>query len=478
MYLHLVIIFLTVRYLRKNSATAVKYPVLDRLLLGSLVAAIVLFVLEATKILGVHVVMWFVYAILYGLGFLVYKQQQFTYAKPVFYSLLPYVVVTFIKDVAELVNHSFYKEWYDYFETAKGFALLWALAMWFINRRQKKALEKERKKTEEIEKEIQISERLKNALEVQVAERTAALTQQKEELQKTVDELKATQAQLIQAEKMASLGELTAGIAHEIQNPLNFVNNFAEVTNELIEEMNEELDRGDVEEAKAIAADIKQNLEKINHHGKRADSIVKGMLQHSRKSTGQKEPTDLNALADEYLRLSYHGLRAKDKSFNATLHTSFDDSIGKINLMPQDFGRVLLNLFNNAFYAVAEREKAGSSPADARLGQAVNGGGEYRPTITLSTKRYSASSEPIPMPHREDGGAGGVVITVADNGGGIPPKIVDKIFQPFFTTKPTGSGTGLGLSLSYDIVKAHGGDIKLETKEGEGTTFIITLPAA
>jgi two-component system, NtrC family, sensor kinase len=467
MYLHLVIIFLTVRYLRKRSVTAVNYPELDRLLLGSLVAAVVLFVLEATNDLSVHVVMWFVYAILYGLGFLVYKKQAFAYAKPIFYSLLPYVVVAFIKDVAELLNHSFYKSWQNYFETAKGFALLWALAMWFINRKQRKALEKERKKTEDIEKEIRISEQLKNALEVQVAERTAALTLQKEELQKTVDELKATQAQLIQAEKMASLGELTAGIAHEIQNPLNFVNNFAEVTNELIEEMNEELNRGDVEEAKAIAADIKQNLEKINHHGKRADSIVKGMLQHSRKSTGQKEPTELNALADEYLRLSYHGLRAKDKSFNATLHTSFDDSIGKINLMPQDFGRVLLNLFNNAFYATQERQKAGAHPPDATSGQALNGGEEYRPTITLSTKRIS-----LPL------GVGGVVITVADNGGGIPQKIVDKIFQPFFTTKPTGSGTGLGLSLSYDIVKAHGGDIKLETKEGEGTAFIITLPAA
>ena len=448
MYIHLVLIFFTVRYLRKNSATAAKYPELDKLLLGGLVAAVVLFALEATKIIGIHVVMWFTYAILYGLGYLVYKQQQFAYAKPILYSVLPYVVVTFIKDVAELVNNSFYKEWYDYFETAKGFALLWALAMWFINRRQRKALEKERKKTAEIEKEIQISEQLKNALEVQVAERTAALTKQKEELQKTVDELKATQAQLIQAEKMASLGELTAGIAHEIQNPLNFVNNFAEVTNELIDEAKIELANNNQEEAIAILDDVKQNLEKIDHHGKRADAIVKGMLQHSRKSTGLKEPADINALADEYLRLSYHGLRSKDKSFNATMHTGFDTSIGKINIIPQDVGRVLLNLFNNAFYAVNDRLRAE--------------GEGYKPAVSVATKRVGDKVE----------------IRVTDNGTGIPDAVKDKIMQPFFTTKPTGQGTGLGLSLSYDIVKAHGGEIRVETKEGQGTTFIITLPSS
>ena len=265
-------------------------------------------------------------------------------------------------------------------------------------------------------------------------------------IQKAYNELKTTQSQLIQSEKMASLGELTAGIAHEIQNPLNFVNNFSEVSNELVDEMNVELDKGDIKEAKIIATDIKQNLEKINHHGKRADAIVKGMLQHSRSSSGQKEPTDINALCDEYLRLSYHGLRAKDKSFNATMKTDFDSTIEKINVIPQDIGRVVLNLINNAFYAVQERQKAE--------------GVGFNPIVSVITKKVD----------------GKVEIHVRDNGNGIPQKILDKIFQPFFTTKPTGQGTGLGLSLSYDIVKAHGGEIKVETKEGEGTEFIIQLP--
>ena len=272
------------------------------------------------------------------------------------------------------------------------------------------------------------------------------LVTQKNETEEALRKLQATQAQLIQSEKMASLGELTAGIAHEIQNPLNFVNNFSEVSSELMDEMNEELDNGDIEEAKAIAAGIKQNLEKINHHGKRADAIVKGMLQHSRKSTGQKEPTNINALADEYLRLSYHGLRAKDKNFNADIKTDFDVAIGTINIIPQDIGRVLLNLFNNAFYATQERRKAE--------------GEGFKPVISVDTKRVDNMVE----------------IRVTDNGTGIPKHIVDKIFQPFFTTKPTGQGTGLGLSLSYDIVKSHGGEIKVDSTAGQGTTFTITLP--
>ncbi len=273
-----------------------------------------------------------------------------------------------------------------------------------------------------------------------------AIKEAKQKAEDALTELQSTQKQLIQSEKMASLGELTAGIAHEIQNPLNFVNNFSEVSKELIEEMVEEVNKGNNEEVIAIANDLVQNLEKINHHGKRADAIVKGMLQHSRSSNSTKEPTDINKLADEYLRLAYHGLRAKDKSFNATLKTDYDESIGNINIIPQDIGRVILNLITNAFYVVDEKKKSAT----------VN----YEPTVSVSTKKTTDK----------------ILISVKDNGNGIPQKVLDKIFQPFFTTKPTGQGTGLGLSLSYDIVKAHSGELNVETKEGEGTSFIISLP--
>ncbi len=285
-------------------------------------------------------------------------------------------------------------------------------------------------------------------------------------LSKTLADLKSTQSQLIQSEKMASLGELTAGIAHEIQNPLNFVNNFSEVSKELLDEMKTELDSGNTGDAKEIADDVIQNLEKINRHGRRAGDIVKGMLEHSKASTGKKEPTDINKLADEYLRLSYHGLRAKDKSFNAEIKTDFDESIGKINIIPQDIGRVLFNLYNNAFYAVNERLRLLVPPL-----REVRPDIHYEPTVSVTTKKSGNS----------------ILITVKDNGGGIPEKIKEKIFQPFFTTKPTGQGTGLGLSLSYDIVKAHGGEIKVESNEnearpddpaGRGTEFIIQLPIA
>lgn len=274
-------------------------------------------------------------------------------------------------------------------------------------------------------------------LEKQVTERTA-------ELQYSLKELKETQSQLVQREKMASLGELTAGIAHEIQNPLNFINNFSEVSVELTEDLKKEATEGH-KEVIAIADDIAGNLQKVVQHGQRADSIVKGMLQHSRTNTGKKEPIDINALADEYLRLSYHGLRAKDKDFNASFTTDFSESIGKIEVVPQDIGRVLLNLYNNAFYAANEKKKQ------------VNG--SFEPTVSVSTERKGDK----------------LLLRVKDNGFGIPQKVVDKIFQPFFTTKPTGQGTGLGLSLSYDIVKAHGGELKVETKEGEGAEFIVEL---
>jgi two-component system, NtrC family, sensor kinase len=281
------------------------------------------------------------------------------------------------------------------------------------------------------------------------------LQNQKEELQTALSELKSTQSQLIQSEKMASLGELTAGIAHEIQNPLNFVNNFSDVNRELLGEMNDEIDKGNYAEVKLIAKDVSENEQKINHHGKRADAIVKGMLQHSRSSSGVKEPTNINALADEYLRLAYHGLRAKDKSFNATLQTDFDESIGNINIIPQDIGRVILNLITNAFYVVDEKKKSSIEKSGFENLTSL-----YEPTVSVSTKKEGNK----------------VLIAVKDNGNGIPAKVLDKIFQPFFTTKPTGQGTGLGLSLSYDIIKAHGGELKAETKAGEFAEFVITLP--
>jgi len=280
------------------------------------------------------------------------------------------------------------------------------------------------------------------------------LSQQKEEiaaqrdnLENTLSDLKATQTQLIQSEKMASLGELTAGIAHEIQNPLNFVNNFSEVNTELIDEMQLGIERGDLEEVKAIAVDIQENEKKINMHGKRADAIVKGMLQHSKSGSGVKEPTNINALADECMRLAFHGLSAKDKSFNAEMVTHFDTGLPKINVIPQDIVRVMLNLFNNAFYAVNQKQK--KSEAD------------YKPEVTVTTSAEN----------------GQVIIKVKDNGIGIPDAIKEKIMQPFFTTKPTGEGTGLGLSLTYDmVVKGHGGSIQVNSVEGEGSEFIIQLP--
>ncbi len=277
-------------------------------------------------------------------------------------------------------------------------------------------------------------------LEEKITSRTA-------ELHESIRELKATQSQLIQSEKMASLGELTAGIAHEIQNPLNFVNNFSEVNSELIDEMQEELEKGNLDDARSIAKDIKENEQKIKHHGKRADSIVKGMLQHSRNSSGQKEMTDINALVDECMRLSYHGLRAKDKSFNAKTTEEFDNTLTRINIASQDVGRVIINLFTNAFYSVMQKKKM--------VGEG------YEPSVTAKTSRT----------------AKGVSISIRDNGTGIPQKVIDKIFQPFFTTKPVGEGTGLGLSMSYEIItKGHGGELKVVTKEGEGAEFIINLP--
>jgi two-component system, NtrC family, sensor kinase len=378
------------------------------------------------------------------LGWLLYqmnKNEKFKEAKFLVTAITPYLVVAFVIEVIRLIDVNLYNEW-------KSWTDIWGVGTWIVTRRQRKELIKAKQKAIEEEENNKVISAMKAQLEVQVAERTAELRKQKEELEVTLDELRAAQTQLIQSEKMASLGELTAGIAHEIQNPLNFVNNFSEVNKELLTEMKHEIDVGNLIEAKNIAKDIEDNEEKITYHGKRADAIVKSMLQHSRSSSGKKEPTDINALADEYLRLAYHGLRAKDKSFNAKFETDFDDRIGQINIVHQDIGRVLLNLINNAFYSVSEKQK-----------QDIPG---YEPTITVATKKMGDSR---------------VELSVADNGNGVPKKVLDKIFQPFFTTKPTGLGTGLGLSLSYDIItRGHNGELKVETKEGEGAEFIIILP--
>ncbi|HEX5027034.1 MAG TPA: tetratricopeptide repeat protein [Agriterribacter sp.] len=310
-----------------------------------------------------------------------------------------------------------------------------AIALWRNNRQKQQANLLLTKQKEEI-----------NLQSDQLMLQNKEISHQKDHLERAIEELTSTQALLIQKEKMASLGELTAGIAHEIQNPLNFVNNFSEVNKELLIEMKDEMLKGNYDNAREIADDAINNEGKINHHGKRAGDIVKAMLQHSRGSSGVREPTDINVLCDEYARLAYHGLRAKDKSFNATINTDFDSTLAKINIAAQDIGRVVLNLINNAFYAVTEKKK-----------QQQDG---YDPTVTVTTKQVGDK----------------VAVSVKDNGNGIPDSIKEKIFQPFFTTKPTGQGTGLGLSLSYDIVKAHGGEIKVESKDGEGTEFVVQLP--
>lgn len=452
MFLELVIILALLNFLRKNLQQEESDPRLLQMVNIATAVAFGLLVITTIvpkgKVFGPWITHLFALGVLYA-GF---REPRFKSAKSFFYAVLPLFVIFFFEDLSKLLAPRLYDEYQDYFKTASLFGFIWLFAMWFIVRRQRKALDKERLKAQEREKDLQLTEKQKALLEIQVAERTAALTQQKQQLENTITELKATQAQLVQSEKMASLGELTAGIAHEIQNPLNFVNNFSELNTELITEMLGELEKGNTEEAKALAADIAENEKKINHHGKRADGIVKGMLQHSRNSTGQKEPTDINALADEYLRLAYHGLRAKDKSFNAQMKTEFDPSIGQLSVVPQDLGRVLLNLITNAFYAVNQKKAA--------LAQVP--GNTYEPTVTVITKRLDRKIE----------------ITVKDNGNGIPGAVLDKIFQPFFTTKPTGQGTGLGLSMSYDIVtKMHGGEIKVDNKENQGAAFIITLPA-
>ena len=445
MILELIIAIVVVRYLRQSLQTAIQLPKWDRILIGIRSATVGLLVVGVAVPFMKGVAPWLSHGLLLYLVYILYSEKDFSPARPIMLAIAPFIILSIFSEITKLTNEDQFKAWKSFLNRLNGASFVWMIAMYVITTRQKKALDIEKIKTKEEEEKRKVMTSLKAELEVQVAQRTAELTRQKEELQQTLEELKSTQAQLIQSEKMASLGELTAGIAHEIQNPLNFVNNFSEVNTELIAEMKAEIDKGNIDEVKAIANDIADNEQKINHHGKRADAIVKGMLQHSRASTSVKEPTSINALADEYLRLAYHGLRAKDKSFNATMKTNYDESIPNINIIPQDIGRVFLNLYTNAFYAVTEKKK--------QMGDG------YEPTVSVITRKTRQK----------------VLISVKDNGNGIAQKSLDKIFQPFFTTKPTGQGTGLGLSLSYDIVKAHGGEIKVETREGEGTEFIIQL---
>ncbi|MBF9222931.1 ATP-binding protein [Hymenobacter ruricola] len=371
-------------------------------------------------------------------------------ARSLLLAMGPLALYWLIEYLLELPTGKVPKQYDSALDTTQVFVSIWLITFIIIARSQKKTLEKERVLREEEEKAKRLIEAQNAQLEHLVNERTAALTHQAEELRAALTELKTTQAQLIQSEKMASLGELTAGIAHEIQNPLNFVNNFAEVSTELVTELEEERDKPDrdLELEADLLADLKQNLQKIHQHGGRAASIVRGMLEHSRQSSGERTPTDLNALADEYLRLAYHGLRAKDKSFNATLKPDFDPNLPPVEVIAQDLGRVLLNLLTNAFYAVKQRQQRGEPG--------------YAPTVSVSTRRVGDAVE----------------LRVQDNGTGMPESVKAKIFQPFFTTKPTGEGTGLGLSLSYDIVtQGHGGTLVVESREGEGTEFVISLPA-
>ncbi|WP_337040556.1 ATP-binding protein [Emticicia sp. 17c] len=472
--------FFVIRFLRTYYETQIRYPQEDKILKNGWLIVVPVYILASLP--GFNFIEeWYYQIFILLISVFIYKTRYMRSSRMLFNAVLPVLFMIVVDGLAQLLVPNFYEENNSYFGSAYGFAFFWMIGFGIYLQKQNKVEIEQRKKTEQ---ERIRSEAKKQELEYQVAERTAeltkqkheleeiisklkltqeqliqsektastravALTKQKEKLEETISELKSTQNQLIQAEKMASLGELTAGIAHEIQNPLNFVNNFSELSVELAKELEEEFERENLDKDLIVEliGDLVQNQEKINHHGKRAASIVRGMLQHSRTSTGQKEKVDLNDLADEYLRLSYHGLRAKDKTFNADFKTEFDAQVPKVDLVPQDFGRVLLNLINNAFYAVQQKSRMN-----------IEG---YKPLVIVKT---TLAQEEI-------------LISVIDNGTGIPESVKNKIFQPFFTTKPTGQGTGLGLSLAYDIVtKGHGGKLEVHSKEGEGTEFVITLP--
>lgn len=477
------LIFLVLGFLRRTLNIRELHPEWNIRFRSAMIVSIILLAASAFPVFAPYLI-WVGLILLVALVYLLYKIPLFKPARNVLIAILPYIIVTIISEITKGAFLDFYNKWENIFESLHLFSILWGVGVWIVTRKQRKELAKAKEKMLEQEEKNKLMNEMKIELEKQVTERTEELTKQNDALASTLEELRSTQNQLIQSEKMASLGELTAGIAHEIQNPLNFVNNFSEVSDELIDEMKEELAKGNEALAIEIAQDIKNNLQKINFHGKRADAIVKGMLQHSRASTGIPEPTDVNDLCDEYFRLAFHGLRAKDKSFNAKMNTDFDPALnadtsgnGKVKMIPQDIGRVLLNLLTNAFYEVHKKSM-----------KLHDNDSKYEPTVSVTTKRFDDK----------------IQIMVADNGNGMPKEVLSKIFQPFYTTKPTGEGTGLGLSLSYDIVtKGHDGDIRVITHHGAkklvslngvvleeveikeeneiasatpGTTFIIELP--
>ncbi len=443
--------FALLLHLRKTLKTFSPDPVLDKRLKQALIATGVYFIIDSS-LQADALTQWPWHAALLYLIHFALRDARFVPSRMTIYAVLPLSVILIISNALLAIEPA----WRPTIRQLKGYAELaaftWMIALLILSRKQLKGLKIEHRKRLEEEEELRRAEALRAELEALVAERTAELVQQKEELHLALEHLKATQDQLVQREKMASLGELTAGVAHEIQNPLNFVNNFSELCVEMAEELKERLAAvpvpgADREELDALVTDLLQNQKKIHHHGSRADAIVKSMLMHSQRSTGQRELVNINALADEYLRLTYHGIRAKDKNFMVALHTSFDENAGAVSVVPQEIGRVLINLFNNAFYAVQEKKRQCN--------------GAFEPNVTVTTKEI----------------AGRIEVSVNDNGTGIPEEALDKIFQPFFTTKPTGQGTGLGLSLSYDIVtKGHGGELLVATKPGEGTRFTMALP--
>ncbi|TDB57357.1 sensor histidine kinase [Arundinibacter roseus] len=447
---YFLIILFSTQYLRDTLHTKTEDPETDKRLNFLRIAAIVYFCISmVTSFDDQTGGMWLWHVLIVAFFWYLNHDEKFKSGKSYFQSFYAPIVIAIFLDVVSVALPTFYSKYDSYLDSFSSIAFIWVIAIWYQNRKQQKQLAAERLQRLEEEKQNQLIAAQKAELELVVGERTREILQQKEELETTLQHLQATQVQLIQSEKMASLGELTAGIAHEIQNPLNFVNNFAEVNTELIEELKEEQEKEspDLELIEEILTDLADNMQKMVYHGKRADSIVKGMLLHSRSGSGEKQLVDINALADEYMRLAYHGLRAKDKSFNAALEKNFqtDPLMGQV--MPQDFGRVLLNIFNNAFYAVMERKR--------------EEGENFQPTVWLSTSQEENF----------------LLIKIRDNGTGIPDAVKEKIFQPFFTTKPTGQGTGLGLSLSYDIIhKGHNGTLTVTSEKNSFTEFCVQIP--